>query len=70
MLSIIIHLSIVVIKPSMSVSYDEKSSSPIIINYSYSLLENSDSEGTTQFVSDQNVISQIYLDKFFFQTTT
>jgi prolyl oligopeptidase len=51
--------------PTVLDSYGDKSSS---INDAYRWLEDPDSEETAQFVSDQNVISQAYLEKIPYRT--
>jgi prolyl oligopeptidase len=51
--------------PSVLDSYGDKSSS---VNDPYRWLEDPDSEETTQFVRDQNVISQAYLQQIPYRT--
>ena len=53
--------------PSVSDSYGDKSSETIV-NDPYRWLEDPDSEETGQFVKDQNVISQDYLQKIPYRT--
>jgi prolyl oligopeptidase len=54
--------------PSVLDSYIDKSSSTITVNDPYRWLEDPDSEETAQFVSDQNLISQTYLEKIPYRT--
>jgi prolyl oligopeptidase len=54
--------------PTVLDTYGDKSSSSVSINDAYRWLEDPDSEETTQFVSDQNVISKAYLDKIPYRT--
>jgi prolyl oligopeptidase len=54
--------------PSVSDTYGDKSSSAATINDPYRWLEDPDSAETAQFVSNQNVISQAYLNKIPYRT--
>ena len=54
--------------PTVLDTYGDKSSSSVSINDAYRWLEDPDSEETAQFVSDQNVISQAYLEKIPYRT--
>ncbi|CAF5069443.1 unnamed protein product, partial [Rotaria sp. Silwood1] len=49
-------------------SYCDKSSSTVTINDPYRWLEDPDSEETVQFVAEQNLISQAYLNKIPYRT--
>ncbi|CAF1415204.1 unnamed protein product [Rotaria sordida] len=54
--------------PSVSDTYCDKSSSSVIVNDPYRWLEDPDSEETTQFVSEQSIISQDYLNRIPYRT--
>ncbi|CAF3226968.1 unnamed protein product [Rotaria sp. Silwood2] len=54
--------------PCVSDTYCDRSSSTVIINDPYRWLEDPDSEETAQFVSEQNIISQAYLNNIPYRT--